>query len=286
MQHYFNKHALIFFLLFTVGLSFADNNNEESVYSFSAEQDPCLFDEAEAMRTLQILGEGWGYNYDSLMADLGRWSNSPFVKLDSIGSSVQQRTLWLLTITDSLIADSNKIRVTIHSRTHPAEVQSSWVTNEIIKLLLSDDEIGILLRRKCIFNIVPMYNPGGVELGYPRENANGLDLERNWDKNPHEPETAALKKLYESFMASENPTRVALNMHSAGTICKRYFVCHGAGGTSDAFLEDEINFIEGIRAYWPEGIEPWNYYISWAETTPHIFLKAGSGSISESRLWH
>ena len=35
-----------------------------------------------------------------------------------------------------------------------------------------------------------MYNPDGVELGLARENANGVDLEREWSKPDPQPEPA------------------------------------------------------------------------------------------------
>ncbi len=57
-----------------------------------------------------------------------------------------------------------------------------------------------------MFNIIPMYNPDGVELGYGRENANGVDIESNWDKPVLEPEVQVLKGLFEKFMAEPNPT--------------------------------------------------------------------------------
>ena len=42
----------------------------------------------------------WGYGYDSLLVDLVRWGASPFVTVDSLGASVQNRALWELTIAD------------------------------------------------------------------------------------------------------------------------------------------------------------------------------------------
>ena len=37
---------------------------------------------------------GWGYGYDSLLADLQRWRTSPFATLDSIGATVLNRAIW------------------------------------------------------------------------------------------------------------------------------------------------------------------------------------------------
>ena len=213
---------------------------------------------------------GFGYSYDSLLIDLQKWSTNPFVGIDSAGLSVQGRTLWLLTIQDTVSSILPQWRVTIHARTHPQEVQSTWITNSIIDLLLSDSLIAQKLRRTCIFNILPMYNPDGVELGYNRVNANMIDLERNWDDVIQEPEAATLKRLFESYMNSDIPVRIALNMHSSSD-CERFFVFHHETGTSVYFAEDQKQFIKAIRDYWPEGIQDWNYFVSWQDETPPYY---------------
>ena len=234
------------------------------------EPDPCAEDAALAKQLLQILGPGWGYNYDSLLADLQRWQVSPYVQIESIGSSVQNRPLWLVTITDTIPAQAPAYRIAIHARTHPQEVQSSWVTNAIIKILLAEDDFARLVRRHCVINILPMYNPDGVELGHGRTNANDVDLERQWATANPEPETAALKSLYAGLMDSDLPIRVALNMHSAYG-GKRFFVFHHENGTSAAFVEDQKHFIGLIRSYWPEGISDWDTFVSWTTGTPNYY---------------
>ena len=115
-----------------------------------------------------------------------------------------------------------------------------------------------------------MYNPDGVELGYPRENANGIDLERNWTANPMEPEAAALKTRFLELMASPSPIEVALNMHASGHT-KRYFYYHDVAGTSYQYSLLEQEFITGVRSYFLNGFEPWNYSISWTTGTVAYF---------------
>ncbi len=261
--------SILFFIqIFTAsGSIFAQQAN--SIY-FGPGSDPCGYDETRSQEMYKILGLGWGYNYDSLLTDLDKWASSPFVIIDSIGASVENRAIWRLTITDTSSSAEPRTRISIHTRTHPNEVQSTWVTNEIIKILMDSSNVAQTLRNNCIFNIIPMYNPDGVELGNGRTNANDVDLEREWDSEIMEPEAAALKKTFETYMASESPVRIALNMHSAYS-CTRFFVYHDETGTSKAFAEDQADFITGIRAYWPEGIQNWDYYISWVNSTPTHF---------------
>jgi hypothetical protein len=215
-------------------------------------------------------GNRWGYGYDSLRADLERWRTSPFVRIDSIGTSVLGRTIWELTITAESAPTAPRHTVYVHARTHPNEVEGTYVVNEIIRALLSDEPWARSIRERTTFHIVPMYNPDGVELEFPRENANGLDLERQWDKDPMEPETAALKQRFLSLMGSEEPIEVAINLHSA-YVCKRYFVYHDPTGTSTAYSVLEQRFIEAVRSFFIEGIEPWSYNRTWVGSAPTHF---------------
>jgi hypothetical protein len=218
----------------------------------------------------------WGYGYDSLLVDLVRWGASPFVTVDSLGTSVQGRALWELTIADNPQSSSNH-RIYIHARTHPGEEESFWVTNEIINFLISDRPLAAFIRSNCIFHIIPMYNPDGVELGYSRENANGVDIESGWDDVPLELEVAVLRNRFiELTSLVNNPIKMALNMHSSYS-CKRYFVYHDAAGTSEDYTILEQQFINGVQSYFPEGFEDWDYFVSWTSGTP--------GQYPESWWW-
>lgn len=223
-----------------------------------------------ANELLRTLGANWGYGYDSLLKDLGRWGQNRNVTIDSIGASVQGRGIWELTITSAAPSAVPRRRIYIHARTHPGEIQSFRVTDEIINYLLSDEEYPKMLLERTIFHIVPMYNPDGVELERPRENANNIDLERGWDKTPMEPEVAALKARFTELMGSVIPIDIALNMHSA-LACRRYFVYHDETGTSTEFGDMQRQFITGVRSYFMEGMEPWNYLVSWKNETPTHF---------------
>ena len=209
----------------------------------------------------------WGYGYDSLLVDLERWGASSFVTVDSLGASVQNRALWELTIADNPQSSSNH-RIYIHARTHPGEEEAFWVTNEIINFLISDTPLAAFIRSNCIFHIIPMYNPDGVELGYNRENANGVDIESGWDDVPLELEVAVLKNRFiELTLLVNNPIEMALNMHSSYS-CKRYFVYHDTAGTSESYTILEQQFINGVQSYFLGGFEDWDYFVSWISGTP------------------
>jgi hypothetical protein len=227
--------------------------------------DKCGFSEYELPNYQST--NNWGYSYDSLLIELNIWRLNPYIKIDSIGLSVQGRPLWQLTISENPNNIQNKRTVYIHARTHPQETESFWVTREIIKLITAETNLGRSVRSNCVFYIIPMFNPDGVQLNRPRNNANNVDLESNWFTFPNQPEVAALKTRFTQLMNSPNPIEVELNMHSS-SLCRRYFVYHDAAGTSPQFAIMQQNYINGIRNYFPTGIEPWNYYISWTNGTP------------------
>jgi len=209
----------------------------------------------------------WGYGYNDLLSDLYEWGQSPYVTIDSIGASVQNRAIWELTISDDP-SSTTYSRVYIHARTHPGEEEAFWVLDEIINFLLADTPEAAFIRSQSIFHIVPMHNPDGVELGFPRENANGIDVESGWDDNVLEPEVTVLQNRFiDLSFVIPNPIEVALNMHSAYA-CKRYFVYHHENGTSENFTDLEKDFISGIQSYYPGGFEDWSYFVSWTSGTP------------------
>lgn len=218
--------------------------------------------------------DGWGYGYDSLLRDLREWKNHRDVRLDSIGATLQGRAIWMVTISDStdsmatVLREAPKKRIVFHARTHPAEVQSQRIANEAIRFLLDSTALSGRLRRGFLFHVVPMYNPDGVEMGLSRWNANGIDLESNWNKPALQPETKALKARFQQMMAGTIPVEIALNLHSDRLNCTRFFFMHDVGGTSSAFVELEKEFIAGVQAHARPGwFEDWDFIQSWVEAT-------------------
>lgn len=216
----------------------------------------------------------WGYGYDTLLSDIKEWKKNPFVKIDSIGSSVQGRALWMISISDnsdSLAVQGNpsskKHRVFIHARTHPSEVQANQIANEAIHFLLASTPISAKLRAEYIFNIIPMYNPDGVENGLARKNANLVDLESNWNQVVLEPEVLCLKKTFTNFMESSIPIEVALNLHSDQLNCTRFFFFHFAAGTSEPYTNLEKKFISGVQSHFVGGIKNYDFVQSWEAGT-------------------
>ena len=228
-----------------------------------------------SFQSLIDTSSGFGYGYDSLELDLSLWEKSPHVTVSSLGKSVQQREIYLLTITQNAEIQKSKNVITIHNRTHPLEVQSWWVQKEMITFLLSDALDAAAMRHQNIYYMIPMINPDGVmlmedcEAGFGRCNALGVDLEREWATTTPQVEVQHLKDFYLSLMESENPIRIALNMHSAFG-CLRYFWYHLATGTSQAYALKQQTFIEQVVIHSQGEISPWSTKTSWS-TAPDYF---------------
>lgn len=207
---------------------------------------------------------GWGYPLDSLQADLARWRQHPAMRVDSIGVSTQGRPLWRITVGEE--EGVVKPRVFVHARTHPAEVQSFYVLREMLYYVADTTrDTSRALRRDFAFHFIPLYNPDGVVLGRARQNANGIDLEGNWNQTTPESEVAALKATFETLSTgpAAGTIRVALNLHSDQVNCTRFFFYHHENGTSPTFAALQRDYITGVRTYFPEGIKPWDYAVSW-----------------------
>jgi hypothetical protein len=174
--------------------------------------------------------------------------------------------MFVLTIQDTTSDSLNlRQRIWIHARTHPIEVQGTWVTNEMIKMLLANNNFSQTMRQRYIFNIMPMYNIDGVEIGgvaHERTNANGVDIEGNWNASLPQKEVLVLRSQFQKYMAKPNPMKIMLNMHSAYA-CTRYFVYHMPAGTTIKYSLLEQRFINYVRMNFPNAIEPYTYFTSW-----------------------
>lgn len=217
---------------------------------------------------------GWGYPYDSLLRDLSQWKKSPWVKVDSIGTTAQKRAVWMVSITDSTDSvgsvegrKDGKFRMVAHARTHPSEVQSQRVANEMIRFLLDTGDVSRSLRRDFVWNIIPMYNPDGVEKRYSRLNGNQVNLETDWNTKVMQPESSALKAWFTYLYAGKCRPWVALNLHSDQVNGYRFFFYHLPGGTSSMYATLEQDYINRVRSQFPGGIKPYSQISSWPDST-------------------
>ena len=137
------------------------------------------------------------------------------IEVSTIGKTVEDRDLEIIRIGNP----AAPYRVFLRARAHPWEAGGNWIVEGFIQRLLTGDDVAKkFLDRYCAY-ILPMANKDGVARGRTRFNAQGKDLNRNWDK-PSDPQLApenfALEQWLERMIRAGKPPQLALELHNDG----------------------------------------------------------------------
>lgn len=201
------------------------------------------------------------YSVTQLMEKIHKLSNNPYVKIDTIGFSEQNRPLVVVSLTDFTVPDSQKFLIWTHGRTHPSETPSSYHLDGMIAYFLSDDDVASFLRTKIKWIVLPFINPDGVYLGKSRVNANNVDLERSWNLLPAQtPKEVLHTKNFLQNILNQRRIHIALNMHSQVADFATLWI-HTASSTSDYFFRREMQFVN-LQSSNSDFIKPYDYSYS------------------------
>ncbi len=137
-------------------------------------------------------------------------------RVETIGKSVHNRAIPLVTVTDPAVPESRKKVVWLVARQHAWETGTSWVVDGALRFLLSGDSEAVRLRKSMVFKVAPMFDPDGVAEGAVRFNANGYDNNRNWDTADPKlmPEISALRRAVLSWVDSGHHVDIFLALHN------------------------------------------------------------------------
>lgn len=142
-----------------------------------------------------------------------------------IGQSVNGKPIYKLQF------GTGKIKILMWSQMHGNESTTTNALFDFIHFLHSNSVESNAIMENFTFCLLPMLNPDGSEL-YARENANGIDLNRD-AQNLSQPESIVLRKTFDSF----NPD-YCYNLHDQRTI-------YGAGTSNNpatvSFLAPAFN---------------------------------------------
>ena len=154
-------------------------------------------------------------NLDRLRADARR---HPDFREQVIGKTVGGRDLVLWTIA-APAATKGKRSVWLMFRQHSWEAGSSWAGEGAVRALLRDGAESRRLRQSIIWKILPLCDPDGVARGGVRFNANGYDLNRNWDvEDRHKmPEIAAQRDAVREWIQGGHTILLFLSLHNTET---------------------------------------------------------------------
>jgi hypothetical protein len=174
-------------------------------------------------------------------------NSSADASTQTIGQSFQGRDMWMVTVTDRSVPDTDKHRVWVHSRVHAGEVTATPTVLGILEQVTENSPLGELLRTHCIFNIVPLMNVDGVFLGHTRWDSQGFDIERDWCTPVTLPEVLNIKAQVDNFMAGSNPIEVALNLHATqGNYTDTFFYKHVQPSVTANFELIQQHYIDAV----------------------------------------
>lgn len=115
-------------------------------------------------------------------------SKRPGVVVNDIGKTPLGRPLTLLKLGNAAAKD----RILIIGRQHPPEVTGQLALQAFIENLDGNSPLAKKFREKFLIYLMPLMNPDGVDEGFWRHNAGGIDLNRDWS-DFHQPETRAVR---------------------------------------------------------------------------------------------
>lgn len=122
----------------------------------------------------------YGYSrIRDLNAEIG---DSRWARLEVIGQSVRGRPIEAITVSDFSKPDDAKKHLWLIARQHAWESGTSFVVEGALRFIVSDDPVAQNLREQAVITIVPTMDPDGCALNHVRFNANGYDVNRNWEK--------------------------------------------------------------------------------------------------------
>jgi predicted amidohydrolase len=156
------------------------------------------------------------YTNRDLKALLAGIDGHPHLDRLSIGQTPNGRPMDLLTITNPAVPVSDKNVIWLMARQHAWEAGTSWVAEGAIRWLLSSDPAAVVLRDRTVFKVLPLCDPDGVARGGVRFNANGYDLNRNWDvvDPAFMPEIAAQRKAILDWVDGGKRIDLLLAIHN------------------------------------------------------------------------
>jgi len=153
-------------------------------------------------------------------------------KVETIGKSVLGKPIYKLEF------GTGKTKILMWSQMHGNESTTTKGLFDFINFLHSNTNESERILSKFTFCILPMLNPDGAEL-YTRENANGIDLNRD-AQNLSQPESILLRKTFEEFQP-----HYCYNLHDQRTI---FGVADTGKPATVSFLAPAFNESRDINA--------------------------------------
>lgn len=125
-------------------------------------------------------------------------------QLQVLGQTLDGRDMSVLKVGEE--GEGKKV-IWLTARQHPGETMAEWFMEGFIdRLLDEDDGVARSLLNNAVFYLVPNMNPDGSARGHLRTNANGVNLNREW-QNP------SMENSPEVYLVREKMLATGVDMH-------------------------------------------------------------------------
>lgn len=153
--------------------------------------------------------EVWdGERYDDWLRSL---SGRGGATVSTLGWSAQRRPIRALS---SVAGRAGAGTIVLVGRQHPPEVPGAFAFESFVETLLDGSDLSQRFRSAYSIVAVPNLNPDGVALGHWRENAGGMDINRDWGPFS-QPETRLMRDLLAALGQDKSRRpRVFLDFHA------------------------------------------------------------------------
>jgi len=126
-----------------------------------------------------------------------------------LGKSTQGRSIYTIERRNK----KAKEWLVILGRQHPPEVTGALALFPFVETLISDTKLSQRFLEKYNVLVIPNINPDGVHAGNWRHNANGLDLNRDWN-NFSQVETKLINDYLQQLVKQGQKISFAIDFHS------------------------------------------------------------------------
>jgi hypothetical protein len=176
--------------------------------------------------------------------------SSPYLVRQTLGYSVHDRPIDLVTITDDLYPAEFKKTAYLISRQHPMESPPTFILTGLIDMVLEENDFADYFRRDIMLKAVPIVNVDGVAEGYSRHNVNGINLNRNWqpDIENEQPAVRAVHSDIDDYISSGNRIDLFVDLHAAPDFSDFGFRMSLAY-TSPPYYDNQETFLHLLETY-------------------------------------
>jgi PKD repeat protein len=201
------------------------------------------------------------FTLTQMYAYLDTQESSPHVQRETLGYSVHDRPIDMVTITDPDWPDERKKTVWLISRQHPMESPPTFLLRGFLDWVLEDPEFSRYWQKDITLKVVPIVNVDGVAEGYSRHNVNGINLNRNWqeDMQAEQPEVRAVHQAIDDYLTSGNAIDFFMDLHAAPDNYDFGFRM-SLGYTDSNYFQNQETFLYLLETY-----DPWQDRSRWRE---------------------